>query len=158
MRDLDALVSLRRAEQTEFGWKDQAVLDRADQAFRRWAQSRIRNKSLVAWLAQRRGGTVVGCGCVWLQPVHPNPQRKRTLRPYLLSMYTDPESRGQGVATRIVEYAMEWSRKQGYHTLTLHASDMGKGVYKRLGFKPTSEMRVQLDDPNPTTSASPTRR
>ncbi|HEX4921411.1 MAG TPA: hypothetical protein VFV92_11805, partial [Candidatus Bathyarchaeia archaeon] len=73
MRDLDALVSLRRAEQTEFGWNDQAVLDKADQVFRRWAKSRMRNKSLVAWLAERRTGTIVGCGCVWLQPVHPNP-------------------------------------------------------------------------------------
>ena len=146
LKDLDTLVSLRRAEQTEFGLTDQTILDKADRIFGRWARSRMKTKGLVAWLGEKRGGIVVGCGCVWLQPVHPNPQRKRTHRPYLLSMYTNPNSRGRGVATKIVEAAMEWCRKEGYRTLSLHASNMGEGVYKRLGFKPTSEMRVQLDD------------
>jgi len=148
-------VSLRRAEQIEFGWKDQEVLARADRAFRRWTRSRMKNKRLVAWLGEKRDGTIVACGCVWLQPVHPSPQRKRTLRPYLLSMYTEPESRGHGIATKIVQAAMDWSRQQGYHVLTLHASDMGKRVYKRLGFKPTSEMRVLLDSPRPQRHRAP---
>ena len=152
LKDLDTLVSLRRAEQTEFGLTDQAILDKADRVFCRWARSRMKSKRLVAWLAQKRGGMIVGCGCVWLQPVHPNPLRKRTHRPYLLSMYTEPKSRGHGVATRIVEAAMDWCRRQGYYALSLHASDMGEGVYKRLGFKPTSEMRVQLNDPNASRS------
>jgi GNAT superfamily N-acetyltransferase len=148
LKDLDALVSLRRAEQTEFGQTDHPILDKADRVFSRWARSRMKAKRLVAWLAEKRNGTIVGCGCLWLQPVHPNPQRKRTHRPYLLSMYTDPKSRGRGLATRIVLAAMDWCRKHGYHTLSLHASDLGKGVYKSLGFKPTSEMRARLDDPN----------
>lgn len=152
MKDLDTLVSLRRAEQTEFGLTDRTILDKADRVFHRWAHSRMKTKRLMAWLAEKSNGMVVGCGCVWLQPIHPNPLRKRTRRPYLLSMYTDPKSRGRGIATRIVQTAMDWASRQGYHTLALHASDMGKGVYKRLGFRPTSEMRVQLDNPGPARS------
>lgn len=152
LKDLDALVSLRRASMIELDKPDRTILDKADRVFHRWARSRMKTKRLVAWLAEKRDGTVVGCGCVWLQPVHPNPQRKRNHRPYLLSMYTEPKSRGRGVATKIVQAAMDWSRMQGYQTLALHSSDIGRGVYRRLGFKPTSEMRVRLDSPSPSRS------
>ena len=147
LKDLGTLVSLRRAEQSEFGLTDEKALDKADQVFARWARSRIKTRRLVGWLAEKRNGMAVGCGCVWLQPVHPSAYRRGTHRPYLLSMYTEPRSRGHGVASRIVLAAIDWCKKQGYLSLALHASDMGRRVYKPFGFKPTSEMRLDLSRP-----------
>ena len=44
----------------------------------------------------------------------------------------------------VVKEAIKWCRKKGYERLMLHASMMGRGVYRRLGFKRTWEMRLDL--------------
>jgi GNAT superfamily N-acetyltransferase len=59
-------------------------------------------------------------------------------------MFTEPDHRGRGLAARIVKEAIAWARKSGYPRLSLHASDMGKGVYHKLGFRATREMVLKL--------------
>jgi GNAT superfamily N-acetyltransferase len=66
------------------------------------------------------------------------------LVPYLLSMYTEPGSRGLGVASGVVEKAVEWCRSNGYPQLRLHASKMGRKVYLKHGFERTWEMRRRI--------------
>jgi GNAT superfamily N-acetyltransferase len=80
-----------------------------------------------------------------LHPIQPNPRRDYTMQPYLLSMYTEPDFRKRGVASIVVSKAIEWSRKHEYGRLVLHASDMGRKVYKKFGFKRTWEMRLDLE-------------
>ncbi len=62
-----------------------------------------------------------------------------------MSMYTEPQQRGKGLATRIATEAMKWARKNGYPRMTLHASDLGKPIYLKLGWKQTSEMRFDIE-------------
>jgi len=64
--------------------------------------------------------------------------------PYVLSMYTEPEFRGRGVASRIVREMMRRSRARGFGRIVLHASRFGRSVYERLGFESGSEMRREL--------------
>ncbi len=52
-----------------------------------------------------------------------------------MSMFTEPSFRGKGVASAIVKVAVEWARVNGYASVRLHASEMGQGVYERLGFE-----------------------
>jgi hypothetical protein len=40
---------------------------------------------------------------------------------------------------------IDYCRENGWPRLTLHASDMGRGLYEDLGFKPTNEMRLVLE-------------
>jgi len=145
MKDVDELVHQRRAMWEDLGVKGKAEHDKADRIYGLWVRSRMKNKRLVGWIAQVRDGMVAGGGCVWLQEVQPRPHRKGTLQPYLLSMYTEPEFRSRGVASKIVEAAIDWTKKQGYERLQLHASDMGRPVYTRLGFKRTWEMRYNIE-------------
>lgn len=48
---------------------------------------------------------------------------------------TLPHARRHGVATSVVRTAMEGARAMGYHIVTLQASEMGRPVYRRLGFE-----------------------
>jgi GNAT superfamily N-acetyltransferase len=66
------------------------------------------------------------------------------VQPYLLSMYTEPGSRGLGVASGVVGKALEWCRKNQFPQLRLHASVMGRKVYLKHGFKRTWEMRRRI--------------
>ena len=66
------------------------------------------------------------------------------IQPYLLSMYTEPRSRGLGVASGVVKKALEWCRKNRFAQLRLHASEMGRKVYLKHGFERTWEMRRRI--------------
>ncbi len=44
----------------------------------------------------------------------------------------------------VVKEAMGWCRKNKYERLMLHASEMGRKVYCKLGFRRTWEMRRDL--------------
>jgi len=59
-------------------------------------------------------------------------------------MYTEPRSRGLGVASGVVEKALEWCRKNRFSQLRLHASEMGRNVYLKHGFERTWEMRRRI--------------
>ena len=145
LKDLDVLVHQRRAMWMDLGVKDQPRLDRADKTYRRWTTTRLRNHTLVAWVVENRSGRIAGGGCLWLHPIQPNPRRDFTMQPYLLSMYTEPDFRRRGVASIVVGKAIEWSRKHEYGRLMLHASEIGRKVYKQFGFKRTWEMRLDLE-------------
>lgn len=143
LRDLGHLVAQRRAMWADMRIGTARELDEADAVYRRWARARLRDGTLVAWVAEA-GGEVVGGGALWLQPVQPRPGWAEGHTPYLLSMYTHPAWRGRGVAKRIVKAAIAWARKRGYPRMTLHASDAGRPVYEALGFEATREMKLQL--------------
>jgi GNAT superfamily N-acetyltransferase len=144
LKDLGVLVHQRRAMWTDLGVKDEAAHEKGDRDYERWAKTRLRKHQLLGWVVEDQRGRVAGGGCVWLQAVQPRPHRVAKVQPYLLSMYTEPQFRGLGVASMIVNAAIDWCRKNHYERLMLHASEMGRGVYKRLGFNRTWEMRLDL--------------
>jgi len=144
LRDLDALVHQRREMWKALGIKDTAQHVKGDRVYKRWARARLKNHELMAWIVKSEDGRVAGGGCVWLEPVQPRPHRSSMVQPYLLSMYTEPEFRRRGVASMVVKEAIEWCRRNKYERLMLHASEMGRKVYSKLGFKRTWEMRLDL--------------
>src|SRR5437867_3161449 len=142
--DIGVLVQQRSAMWKSMGVRGEGKLAKANRDYKKWASKRLRNGTLRGWLAQNRDGTIAGGGCLWLQPIQPRPGRTQEVQPYLLSMYTSPAFRGRGVASKIVREAAKWARKNGYPSLRLHASEMGRGVYRNLGFKRTWEMRLNF--------------
>src|SRR5260370_24911293 len=143
-RDLDALIHKRRARWKAPGIRSDEQREKGARAFRRWASARLKSHELVAWVVKSSDGRVAGGGCVWLQPVQPRPHHASMVQPYLLSMYTEPDFRRRGVASMVVREAIEWCRRNKYERLMLHASEMGRKVYSKLGFKRTWEMRLDL--------------
>jgi GNAT superfamily N-acetyltransferase len=159
IRDLDLLVRHRRSMFAAIDEYTSLELDAADRVYRRWARTRIRSGRLAGFIvevAQRP----VASGCVWLMEVQPRPTQKGTIVAYLLSMFTEPDQRGMGHATRIVDAAMEWARDRGISRMTLHASSFGESMYRRLGFERTSEMiRPLMPEPHRrTTRQGPGKR
>jgi len=126
------------------GIKNAELHEKGDRVYKQWARARLKSQDLVAWVVKSDDGRVAGGGCVWLLTVQPRPHRASMVQPYLLSMYTEPDFRRRGVASMVVNEAIKWSRRNKYERLMLHASEMGRKVYSRLGFKRTWEMRLDL--------------
>jgi GNAT superfamily N-acetyltransferase len=144
-RDLPTLVRHRRRMWEEIGGRTRAELDRADPAYRRWVVRETRARRFVGFVVEDGRGRAAGSGAVWLQPAQPRPGKLARLRmPYIMSMYTEPDLRGRGVASRIVRAMVRWATSRGYHRVFLHASSAGRPVYAKLGFTDGSEMRLDL--------------
>jgi GNAT superfamily N-acetyltransferase len=56
---------------------------------------------------------------------------------------THPAAQGRGLATRLSQHLLDWATSHGCSTVALDASDAGRPVYERLGFRalgPTVEL------------------
>ncbi len=144
-RDVDVLVLHRRRMWEDIGGRTPEQLDAADPVYRRWYLRESSAGRYLAFVAEDPRGRVVASGCLWLQPGQPRPGDASCVDPYLLSMYTEPAYRKKRLATRIVREAIRWCRENGHGRMTLHASKMGRGVYRRLGFERTWEMRFRME-------------
>ncbi|HME88299.1 MAG TPA: GNAT family N-acetyltransferase [Chthoniobacterales bacterium] len=93
---------------------------------------------------------VAGAG-VQLREVPPHPQPNAHGKIDIVSgrqaiiqnVYTDPEWRRRGLAALLIDRIIDWTREQRIESVVLHASDEGRAVYERLGFIPTTEMRLR---------------
>jgi GNAT superfamily N-acetyltransferase len=61
-----------------------------------------------------------------------------------MSVYTDPDSRGKGIATMVIRHAMDWAKDHGYPSMSLHASKDGKKIYESLGWESGNEMDFEF--------------
>ena len=143
VEDLDLLVRHRRSMWEAIAEIPAQDHDVADRVYRRWARARMRSGRFVGLIVEV-AGKVVASGCVWLMDVQPRPGKRGTTAAYLLSMFTEQGHRGEGHATRIVRAAIRWAKARDIPVVTLHASDFGEPVYRRLGFERTREMRLPL--------------
>ncbi|HEX2066630.1 MAG TPA: GNAT family N-acetyltransferase [Candidatus Thermoplasmatota archaeon] len=145
LADLEVLVRHRRAMWHDMGTYRGRQLAAADAPYRAWVQREWRALRLRAWVVEDAGGAVVAGGALWLQAIHPRPGTRNLVQPYLLSFYTEPAHRGKGLARGIARECIAWSREKGYPRIALHASDAGRALYEGLGFRPTAELRLDLD-------------
>ena len=143
-RDLDVLVRQRRGMWFDMGERNRIGLNEQDRSFRRWVQLRLKNRTVVGWVAETNEGDVVAGAIVWLRPAVSEPGVRHLVQPYLLSMYTEHKWRRLGLASRILTEAMKWAKSNGYGEIRLHASSMGRRIYIRQGFKRTWEMKREL--------------
>jgi GNAT superfamily N-acetyltransferase len=142
-RDLETILHHRRRMCEDMGYRDAAVLDGmvADSRviLRRWLAEGVYR----GWLVEREGAVVAGAGLIasaWL----PNAADPLSRRATILNVYTEPAHRRQGLARALMEGILDWCRDEGFRAVTLDASDDGRALYESMGFRPTTQMRLDL--------------
>jgi GNAT superfamily N-acetyltransferase len=123
---------------------DLAGLDAMDAAYAIFAHERLIDGRMRAWVIVD-DDRVAASGSLIFTDWLPRPDGKIAVLAYVHSVYTEPDHRRHGLARRILEAMIDECRQRGLPRLTLHASDMGRGLYEELGFMPTNEMRLTLD-------------
>ena len=109
----------------------------------------IASGEYVGWLVSpNQSGEVVAGAGVQLRRILPRPiatengtQIAGGREGLVLNVFTEREWRRQGLARRLMELILEWSRAATLDRLVLHASEDGRPLYDRLGFVLTNEMR-----------------
>ena len=54
---------------------------------------------------------------------------------YVLGVFTEPAYRGKGIATRMMQLIQDIAKAHSLDQVTLSASDMGKRIYEKIGFR-----------------------
>ena len=80
-------------------------------------------------------GMVVGCGGLCLYREMPSPDNPTGRCAYLMNVYTRKEYRNRGVGKTVVEWLVNFAKKQGITKIYLETSDRGRPLYESLGFK-----------------------
>jgi GNAT superfamily N-acetyltransferase len=94
---------------------------------------KVPSGGFVSWIAEVNGTVVGTSGLVFFDP--PPSARLGTGREaYILNMYTLPEWRGRGIASRLLSALIQFARESGAWRIWLSATDEGKPVYEKHGF------------------------
>lgn len=142
--DLKHLVHHRRAMFEDMGHTDPAALRQVDQASQEYFIEALRLGTYKAWLAETAEARVVAGGGIVIASWPGYPGESLAKRAWILNMYTEPEARRLGVAKQLLQTMLDWCRREGFRTVSLHASPAGRPLYESLGFQPTNEMRLTL--------------
>ncbi len=97
------------------------------------------------FIAERDGRCVGAAACQLFAGLYPAILR-RTLRcyGYIWGVYVAPDERRQGLGRALTEACVQALRAQGCTHALLHAAPPGRGIYERLGFQGTNELRLVL--------------
>jgi GNAT superfamily N-acetyltransferase len=147
--DIPALVSHRRRMFQDLDalkgvMSDRAGFDAMDAAYAAILRYEIPVGSTRVWVIED-AGTIAASGALKFTDWLPRPDGQRRGLVYVHSVYCAPEYRRQGCARRILQAMIDDCRENGWPRISLHASDLGRGLYEELGFQPTNEMRLVLE-------------
>jgi ribosomal protein S18 acetylase RimI-like enzyme len=144
LEDLEDLVRLRRMMFESMGYKNAQDLDAADKAATTYFQEAIPSGEFHGWLAVTPTGQAIGSGGAVIDRHPPGPNNLSGRTGYIVNIGTMPEYRHQGIAGHMILTVLAWLSEQNVQHVTLHASDMGRSLYEKLGFSYSNEMRLQL--------------
>lgn len=130
-------------------FRDMGVLDAAQEATLSQATSEYLREAMprgeyLAWVATSPSGEVLGGAGVQLRPMLPRPDGARLEHgpeAIVLNVYVEREWRRRGIAEALMRELLTDLASRGVRRIVLHASEEGRGLYQRLGFEQTNEMR-----------------
>ena len=99
----------------------------------------LKSGQAFAWLAVADDGTVAGNLVLLLHFRLPSPRNLVPAEGYVMNVYVEPAWRRKGVASALMEAAVEHARGLGLRRVRLHSTPEGRGTYARAGFKPRED-------------------
>lgn len=73
----------------------------------------------------------------------------------LAGVFISPNHRNQGLGKKISEHLISYVREQGYTQLGLEATELGKPLYEKLGFRATHKILSLAKAPSPILEYNP---
>ncbi|WP_069188071.1 GNAT family N-acetyltransferase [Bacillus sp. FJAT-27251] len=135
LNDIEKLVELRKTQLIDEGLEPNIDIDKELSVFFR---DKLSEGRLIQWLAEDEG-EIVACGAVIFYDFPPSYTNKTGKKAYIANMYTNQNYRGRRLATNLLLKLVEEVKLSGISRIWLGASEMGRPVYKKFGFKETDE-------------------
>ena len=129
--DIPLLIELRKRQLIDEGQNSDVNMD---QELVKFFNNHFADNTLVEWVAEE-DGKIVGTAAILLFEFPPAFTNPSGIKGYITNMYTAPEYRGQGLASELLKKVLDEARSRSVKNILLAASDMGKPVYKKVGFE-----------------------
>ena len=143
--DVPILLRHRRLMWWDMGQRDESALDRMERAATEYFSQAVPQGSYRGFLAVDSSGKVLGGGGIVISPWPGLLGQLQPKRAMILNLYVEREYRRRGIAEALMREMIAWCRDDGFSSVALHASEEGRALYERLGFKPTNEMGLDFD-------------
>ena len=78
------------------------------------------------------GNIPIGTGAISFYKVMPTYHNITGEKAYIMNMYTDPDYRRKGIATKILKMLIEETKRRRIVEVTLEATKMGKPLYEKM--------------------------
>jgi ribosomal protein S18 acetylase RimI-like enzyme len=97
------------------------------------------------FIAEREGRCVGAAACQLFAGLYPAILRRQVrCYGYIWGVQVAASERRQGLGKQLTESCVQALRAQGCTHALLHAAPPGRGIYERLGFQTTNELRLVL--------------
>jgi ribosomal protein S18 acetylase RimI-like enzyme len=149
-RDIPHLAHHRAAMFRDMGQLAAPADEGLERATASYLREALPRGEYLAWVAEENGppASVIGGAGVQLRPILPRPRPGTTdieLGPeaIVLNMYVEPAWRRRGVAEALMRTMLNALTEWDIRRVVLHSTPAGRGLYERLGFVLTHEMRLE---------------
>lgn len=129
--DIEVLAELRKRQLIDEGLSPEPNMDKE---LITYFNEQMSTQKLVEWVLEDQG-IIVATGAIQFLDMPPCFTNKTGVRGYITNMYTAPEYRGRGIASKMLELLKQEAQNRGVKKMFLGASVLGKPVYKKFGFK-----------------------
>ena len=99
-----------------------------------YLQKTLKDDSFVAWLALDDDKIIATSGLSFYT-VPPNHECLDGNVAYIMNIYTYPNYRNQGIGAELFKRVVEEARRRGYKKITLNATNAGRPLYEKYGFR-----------------------
>jgi GNAT superfamily N-acetyltransferase len=111
--------------------EDRIIFEQANLEYFRKA---LGDNTFIAWLAIDNEEIIATSGLSFsVVPPFPNVLDGKVA--YIMNMYTFPMYRNRGIGAELFKKIVDEAKQLGYKKITLNASDMGRPLYEKYGFK-----------------------
>jgi GNAT superfamily N-acetyltransferase len=105
-----------------------------ENASKTYFRAALADDSFVAWLAID-GENIIATSGLSFSVTPPSFKCPDGKVAYIMNMFTFPEYRKQGIGMELLKRTVEEAKNRGYFKITLIATDMGRPLYEKYGFK-----------------------
>ncbi len=144
LADIPEILHHRRAMFEDMGVGDAVSLAPMLAASEKYLREAMPQGMFHAWLAVADNDRTAGGCAVAISSWPPHPWDPQSRRAYVLNLYVYPEYRRKGIARLLMKATLDWCKAEGFGTVSLHASEVGRSLYESFGFRQTNEMRLNL--------------
>jgi len=107
--------------------------DALRQSIKQHFETGIAEGSLITWLACDSEKIISTCGLTFFTAT-PSITNITGKQGYITNMYTYPEYRRRGIASKLFELTVEEAKVRGCGRIVLYKTGMAENIYKQFGF------------------------
>jgi len=124
---------------------DNSICEEIEKAYAQKLKQELIDGVCKAWVIEN-DNKIIASGAITIVSFVPTPNDLTSSVAYLHSMYTEEGYRNRSFANLIIKKSIQYCKEIGIKRVFLNASEAGRPIYEKVGFRPAPEtMRLFIE-------------